>query len=103
LLKELENSKNPVTERSTPRALVLVPSRDLGEQVAKVFKTYTHDTRLRVRSVLGGTTFEQSRRNIEGPFEILLATPGRLKQMLEKNLIHLSDVKVLIFDEADQM
>lgn len=103
LLKELENSKNAVTERSTPRALVLVPTRDLGEQVAKVFKTYTHDTRLRVRSVLGGTTFEQSRRNVEAPFEILLATPGRLKQLLEKNLIDLSDVKTLIFDEADQM
>lgn len=103
LLKSLEDEGNPVTEFARPRAIVLVPSRDLGEQVSKVFKTYTHDTRLRVRPVLGGTTFEQSRRSIQGEFEILLATPGRLVQLIEKDLIDFSDVRVLVFDEADQM
>ncbi len=103
LLKDLEISKDPVVNPSSPRALVMVPTRDLGEQVAKVFKTFTHDTRLRVRSALGGMEFEQARRNVKGPFEILLATPGRLIQMLDKELVNLSDVKILIIDEADQM
>lgn len=103
LLKELENKGNAVLEESSPRAVVMVPTRELGEQVAKAFKTLTHDTRLRVRSALGGTGFDQSRRNVGGPFEILLATPGRLIQLLEKKLIDLSGVKILIFDEADQM
>ncbi len=103
LLKTLEDQGQPVTKEASPRAIVMVPTRDLGEQVSKVFKTYTHDTRLRVRPALGGMTFEQARRNIGGPFEILLATPGRLIQLLDKKLINLSDVKVLIFDEADQM
>ncbi|MFN3454466.1 MAG: DEAD/DEAH box helicase [Pseudobdellovibrio sp.] len=103
LLKSLEDDGNPVSESSMPRAIVLVPSRDLGEQVSKVFKNYTHDTRLRVRPVLGGTTFEQSRRSISGEFEILLATPGRLIQLMEKRLIDFSDVKMIVFDEADQM
>lgn len=103
LLKNLENEGNPVTETATPRAIVMVPSRDLGEQVAKVFKTFTHETRLRVRPALGGMTFEQARRNISGAFEILLATPGRLIQLMDKNLIDLSDVRLLVFDEADQM
>lgn len=103
LLKNLENEGHSVTESSMPRALVLVPSRDLGEQVSKVFKTYTHDTRLRVRPVLGGTTFEQSRRSIGQEFEILVATPGRLMQLLEKDLINFSDVRLIVFDEADQM
>jgi len=103
LLKTLENEGNPVAEGSMPRAIVLVPSRDLGEQVSKVFKNYTHDTRLRVRPVLGGTTFEQSRRSIQGEFEILLATPGRLIQLMEKELIDFSDVRMIVFDEADQM
>ena len=102
-LKTLENAGQPVKIEATPRAVVMVPTRDLGEQVSKVFKTLTHDTRLRVRPALGGMTFEQSRRNIAGPFEILLATPGRLVQLLEKKLIHLDDVRTLIFDEADQM
>lgn len=103
LLKELENSNSPVTEARSPRAIVMVPTRDLGEQVSKVFKTFTHDTRLRVRNALGGTALEQARRNVNNPFEILLSTPGRLIQMLDADLIDLSDVRFLVFDEADQM
>lgn len=103
LLKTIENEGEPVTEPSSPRAIIMVPTRDLGEQVSKVFKTMTHHTRLRVRPTLGGMTFEQSRRNIAAPFEILLATPGRLLQLMDRNLINLKDVRTLIFDEADQM
>jgi ATP-dependent RNA helicase RhlE len=103
ILKSLEDSKNPVTEDSAPRAIVVVPSRDLGEQVSKVFKTFTHKTRIRIRPALGGMEFEQARRNVAGPFEVLLATPGRLVQLLDKKLISLHDVRTVIFDEADQM
>jgi superfamily II DNA/RNA helicase len=92
-----------MTFEATPRAVIIVPTRDLGEQVSKVLKTMTHDTRLRVRPALGGMTFEHSRRNVSGVFEVLLATPGRLIQLMDKNLIHLDDVRILIFDEADQM
>ncbi|MEK6555728.1 MAG: DEAD/DEAH box helicase, partial [Bdellovibrionota bacterium] len=48
-LKTLEDQKNPVKEIASPRAVVIVPTRELGEQVSKVFKNYTHETRLRVR------------------------------------------------------
>jgi len=102
-LKVLENSGDPVKIDAQPRAAVIVPTRELGEQVSRVFKPFTHTTRLRVRTVLGGTTFEQSRRNIAGPFEILVATPGRLVQLMDKKLISLSDVRMLVIDEADQM
>lgn len=103
LVKALEQDGNPVVDENSPRAVVMAPTRELGEQIAKVFKTFTHDTRLRVRPALGGMTLEQARRNTSGPFEILLATPGRLVQMLEKDLISLKDVRMLVFDEADQM
>jgi ATP-dependent RNA helicase RhlE len=102
-LKTLENDGKPVKKESQPRALVLVPTRDLGEQVAKVFKPFTHTTRLRVRSVLGGSAFDVARRNVSGAFEILVATPGRLVQLMDRKLIDLSDVQILVFDEADQM
>jgi superfamily II DNA/RNA helicase len=82
---------------------VIVPTRELGEQVTKVFKLFTHDTRVRVRSVLGGTTLEIAKRNISGPFEVLVATPGRLIQLMDRNLVSLEDVRLLVFDEADQM
>lgn len=102
-LKELETEGNPVEKDAAPRALVMVPTRELGEQTAKVFKSFTHDTRLRVRPALGGMSFEQARRNISGPFEVLLSTPGRIVQLIEQGLLDLSDVRMLIFDEADQM
>jgi ATP-dependent RNA helicase RhlE len=103
MLKTLESNGEPVEANSAPRAVIMVPTRDLGEQVSKVFKTLTHDTRLRVRPALGGMEFEQVRRNVSGPFEILLATPGRMVQLIEKDLIDLTDVRYLVFDEADQM
>lgn len=103
MLKKLENDGEGVEAESAPRALVIVPSRELGEQVSKVFKLFTHETRLRVRPALGGMQFEQARRNIAAPFEILLATPGRLIQLMEKKLIDLQDIRTVVFDEADQM
>ncbi len=103
LLKTLENDGHPVSVSAHPRAVVMVPTRELGEQVARIFKPFTHTTRLRVRSVLGGTTLEVAKKNILGAFEILVATPGRLVQMLDRGLLQLSDVRLLVFDEVDQM
>lgn len=103
MLKNLEENGEPITAESTPRAIVMVPTRELGEQVSKVFKTLTHGTRLRVRPALGGMAMEQARRNTSGEFEILLATPGRLVQMMDLDFINLTDVRALVFDEADQM
>ena len=102
-LKTLENNGDGVKVDSQPRAAVIVPTRELGEQVSRAFKLFTHTTRLRVRTVLGGTTFEIAKRNIKGPFEILVATPGRLVQLLERRLLNLNDVRTLVFDEADLM
>ncbi|HPI39811.1 MAG TPA: DEAD/DEAH box helicase [Pseudobdellovibrionaceae bacterium] len=102
-LKVLETEGQPVKVENAPRAVIVVPTRELGEQVSKVLKTFTHETRLRVRPALGGMTLVHARKNTAGPFEILVATPGRLVQMLERQLIDLSDVRILVFDEADQM
>jgi ATP-dependent RNA helicase RhlE len=103
ILKTLETQGSSVSQEATPRAVVMVPTRELGDQIAKVFKTLTHDTRLRVRTALGGVPLVQARKNVSGQFEILLATPGRLVQLMKQKLIHLDDVQMLIFDEADQM
>ena len=102
-LKQLEESGDAVSLPGQPRAVVLVPSSDLGEQVAKAFKVFTHETRLRVRSALGGTKMAIARRNIAGPFEVLLATPGRLEQLMQDGSVNLSDLRFLVFDEADQI
>lgn len=103
LLKTLENDGNRITTDAHPRAVVIVPTRELGEQVSKVFKPFTHTTRLRVRTVLGGTALDVAKKNISGAFEVLVATPGRIVKLLDRGLINFRDVHVLVFDEADQM
>lgn len=102
-LKTLELGGSSVTESGQPRGLVVVPSRELGEQVGKVLKGLTHKTRLRVRTVLGGSKKQVARQNVKGALEVLVATPGRLKQLLESGELRLGDVRFLVFDEADQM
>ncbi|MCA9488401.1 MAG: DEAD/DEAH box helicase [Myxococcales bacterium] len=102
-LKTLETAGSPVTEEGRPRGLVVVPGRELGEQVAKVFKSLTHDTRLRVRVALGGSPKKVARQNVAGVFDILVATPGRLRQLMETDALRLDDVRMLVLDEADQM
>jgi superfamily II DNA/RNA helicase len=101
-IKTLELEGDAVQEEGRPRAVVVVPTRELGEQVSKVFKTFTHTTRLRVRSVLGGTTMKMAKRTVSGSFEVLVATPSRLHQLVEHGL-RLTDVRIVVFDEADQM
>ena len=103
LLKTLENEGDAVKVYGEPRAIVVVPTRELGEQVAKAFKPFTHTTRLRVRAVLGGTTMEVAKRSVQGAFEVLVATPGRLVKMIEMGLVTLGDVHLLVLDEVDQM
>lgn len=103
ILKQLEENGDAVSLVGHPRAVILVPSSDLGEQVTKVLKVFTHDTRLRVRSALGGIAMAVARRNVAGPFEVLLATPGRLEQLMQLNLVDLSDLRFLVLDEADQI
>lgn len=100
-LKRMEEAGNPVDLEGEPRALVVVPSRELGEQVAKVFKTFTHDTRLRVRIVLGGQKMHRNKENVAGKFEILVATPGRLSKALRSGALCLDAMRFVILDEAD--
>jgi superfamily II DNA/RNA helicase len=99
----MEDDGNRGIDEREPRALVIVPTRELGEQVARVFKTFTHDTRLRVRAVLGGEKLRQSRDTIAGPFEVLVATPGRLERLLGLEQLSLAAVRTVVLDEADQL
>lgn len=102
-LKTLELGGSSVTEPGRPRGLVLVPGRELGEQVSKVFKGLTHGTRLRVRTVLGGSKKQIARQNVAGNLEIVVATPGRITQLLDGGQLDLSDVRMVVVDEADEM
>lgn len=88
-LRRMEEDDNPVVLASEPRALVIVPSRELADQVARVFKIFTHHTRVRVRRVFGGQKMRKSRDTVAGVFEVLVSTPGRLVQLLDRGSLRL--------------
>ena len=90
LLKTLENDGKPVQTDSCPRAIVMVPTRELGEQISKVFKIFTHDTRLRVRPALGGMAMEQAKDNLEKYNILLEASDFNKDPLLWINLVKYS-------------
>lgn len=101
LVRSLEEDGAPVTVPAQPRAVVLVPARELGEQVAKVFKSLTHTTRVRVRPALA--TLQVARRSVAGPHEVLIGTPGRVAQLVKVGALSLADARIVVLDEVDQL
>jgi len=86
-----------------PLALVLVPTRELAMQVEDALRPYARAMRLRIRSVYGGAPMRKQIDGLRYGVEILVATPGRLSDLIERGECELGDVDIAILDEADQM
>jgi ATP-dependent RNA helicase RhlE len=92
--------------RAGPRAcrmLVLAPTRELAGQIAESARAYSHFSQMRVATVFGGTSIGKNRRDVSRGVDILVATPGRLIDLIEQRYLHLGEVEILVLDEADQM
>jgi superfamily II DNA/RNA helicase len=97
----------PVVERSAgapgrPAALILVPTRELASQVVDDLAPIAAACSLRVAAVYGGTSVGAQAKRARGA-QILVATPGRLHDLIERRLVSLRGVRVLVLDEADRM
>ncbi len=97
----------PLVERTAaqggrPAALVLVPTRELATQVAADIRPLTAVKGLKVTAVYGGTSVSMQAKAARSA-NILIATPGRLNDLLERRMISLDNVRVLVLDEADRM
>ena len=86
-----------------PTALVLVPTRELASQVVDVLTPLGKEVGARVAAFYGGTSLDGQMRGLRRRIEIAVATPGRLIDLLERDVIDLDDVKILVVDEADRM
>ncbi|MBI9033349.1 MAG: DEAD/DEAH box helicase [Bacteroidales bacterium] len=95
---------NPDTKNRHVKVLVLVPTRELAVQVGEVFKTFISALPERIKSlaVFGGVSINPQMMAMSG-VSVLVATPGRLLDLVESNAVHLSDIDTLILDEADKM
>jgi len=86
-----------------PRALVLEPTRELADQVSESFDKYAKYTKLTQALLIGGTAMDEQIKKLERGVDVLIATPGRLMDHFERGRILLSQVNILVIDEADRM
>jgi ATP-dependent RNA helicase RhlE len=93
----------PAAGPRKPRALVLVPTRELAEQVAGSIKTYGRHLHMNVTTIYGGAGMGPQVDNLRRGADILVATPGRLIDHMERGSAKLDAIEVLVLDEADRM
>ena len=86
-----------------PHALVVTPTRELAAQIDNVVREVCEQTGQRAVIVMGGARFEKQIKQLERGCDLLVATPGRLLDLMEHNHVSLSGVEVLVLDEADRM
>jgi ATP-dependent RNA helicase RhlE len=85
------------------RALVLSPTRELASQIAESFRTYGRELPLSTAVVFGGVPIGAQQRRLASGVDILVATPGRLLDLIDRESLTLSRVQILVLDEADRM
>ncbi|MEV6397071.1 DEAD/DEAH box helicase [Streptomyces sp. NPDC051907] len=91
------------TEKKKPRAVILTPTRELAMQVADALQPYGDVVGLKMKVVCGGTSMGNQIYALERGVDILVATPGRLRDIINRGACSLENVQVAVLDEADQM
>ncbi|HYC53530.1 MAG TPA: DEAD/DEAH box helicase [Candidatus Binatia bacterium] len=102
LLQRLAADK-PRLRPGSPRALILAPTRELAGQIGDSIKAYGRHLGLRHTVIYGGVGQVPQVRALERGVDVLVATPGRLLDLIEQRYVRLSDVSILVLDEADRM
>ncbi|MBA3815652.1 MAG: DEAD/DEAH box helicase [Parachlamydiaceae bacterium] len=102
LLQVLMNTKKN-DHKHAVRALILTPTRELASQVAENVKTYGKYLPFKTQVIFGGVNINTQIRKLQNGADILIATPGRLLDLVSQQVIDLSQVEILVLDEADRM
>ncbi|MEO0912656.1 MAG: DEAD/DEAH box helicase, partial [Pseudomonadota bacterium] len=102
ILDRLCRGETPRPKRGT-RCLVLAPTRELASQIAANFQKYSQFLHLSIFTVFGGVSISKQINRLQRGTDVLVATPGRLLDLVNQRALKLSDVEVLVLDEADQM
>ncbi|MCL2605991.1 MAG: DEAD/DEAH box helicase [Coriobacteriia bacterium] len=103
VLPLMQNITRSSRKRPVPHALVVVPTRELAAQVEKVARVVAQPSQYKVRSVVGGIKYKPQLERLARGVDVLAATPGRLIDLIDGNCIDLSQIQVLVLDEADRM
>ncbi|MEO2037933.1 MAG: DEAD/DEAH box helicase, partial [Martelella sp.] len=97
----LANGGKPAPK--TVKTLILAPTRELVNQIAENLRIFARKTPLKVNIVVGGASINRQQHQLAGGTDILVATPGRLLDLLDRRALNLAAVRYLVLDEADQM
>ncbi len=89
--------------RGTPQALIVVPTRELALQVSEAFKAYGQFSKARVLAIYGGQSYDRQISQLRRGVEIVVGTPGRLLDLIRKELLDIRQVRTVVLDEADEM
>ena len=100
---QLLAASNERAQPKSPRALVLAPTRELAVQIARSFDTYGRGLGLRLCTVVGGLGYARQIETLARGVDILIATPGRLLDLVERGNVKLGNVTFFVLDEADRM
>jgi ATP-dependent RNA helicase RhlE len=87
----------------TAHGLVLAPTRELAKQIADNLADFTKGSHLKVTLVVGGQSINRQTENLKRGVDLLIATPGRLMDLIDRRAVSLSETRFLVLDEADQM
>ena len=100
-----QQAQAPSIKPRRPRALVLVPTRELAAQVGDEFRSLAQhlDAPLKVTIVFGGVSINPQMMGLRGGTDIVVATPGRLLDLITHNALTLTDIRALVLDEADRL
>ena len=93
----------PVGKGESPRALILAPTRELAQQVLEQVRTLTNGIRLRSLAVFGGARYDGQINGLKRGADIVVATPGRLEDLIKRRAVSLEAIRYFILDEADHM
>ncbi len=99
----LQKLQNDESKRRRVRALILVPTRELASQVGDSFRSYGNNLRFRTSTLYGGVSIRTQIDKLKKGVDIVVATPGRLLDHLDKKTLNLSELEVFVLDEADRM
>ncbi|MDC0033723.1 DEAD/DEAH box helicase [Alphaproteobacteria bacterium] len=86
-----------------PRSLIITPTRELASQIGDNFEVYGKHNKLNMALLIGGVSFDEQISKLDRGVDVLIATPGRLLDHFERGRILLTDIKILVIDEADRM
>ena len=103
IIQLMSQEGTPLNGRRPIRALILTPTRELAIQIAESFENYGAKTNLKYEVIFGGVSQNGQVRSLRSGVDVLIATPGRLLDLINQKLVHLNQLQFFVLDEADRM